>query len=342
MEQILFRLCTRSTEVLDLRPRSYYAITQIYSIGSHEDPVLFAPVTSLYFAAYHGLHQILKWLVDRGQNVREEGGFFGTPLHAACFKGNLDAAILLLDHGADIDSTSRHVLGATVLQLASQNGHMKIVEFLLDRGASVDIEDEFRSTPMIDAARHGHFDIVEVLLDHGADIDAATNGGINSLFMAVLFTDFLAVETLLDRGAQIHASSETEDRCLLLEVCARDPNEEGRELFEIATLLLDRGADINRKNDTGRAALIEAARVPNPGLLRLFLDRRADVFTRDKAGKTALDAARHEQERFKKGSSSYRRAQESVLILEEAEKAWLEKHRADLDQEGTQPSQPPL
>ena len=345
MEQILFRLCTRSTVLLDYRPHLHYEITKRHAWASHGDPGVFAPVTSLYFATYHGLHEIVRWLLDRGQNVREEGGFLGTPLHAACVRGNLETARLLLDNGANIDSRSSYY-GQTALHLASQNGDMKTVELLLDYGASVDIEDASGSTSMINAASQGAFEMIGVLLDHGADIYRTDNLAGNALSIAVGGSNYLAAETLLDRGAQIHGPSETEDQVLLLGLCARDPlyedYEERRKSFEIATLLLDRGADINRKNEFGSAALAEAAYKRNPALLRLFLDRGADVFARDKARQTALDTARYEQERTEKGSSSYQRGQESMLILEEAEKAWLEEHGTVIDQEVTQPSQPPL
>jgi ankyrin repeat protein len=54
------------------------------------------------------------------------------------------------------------------------------------------------------------------------------------------------------------------------------------------TLLLDKGADLNVQDKTGKTALMSAAAKGDAATVALLLDKRADLNLKDKTGKTAL------------------------------------------------------
>jgi ankyrin repeat protein len=60
----------------------------------------------------------------------------------------------------------------------------------------------------------------------------------------------------------------------------------GRE--EAVQLLIDRGADVNAKDNKGGAALVKAASTGHETVVRLLLDRGADVDAKNNDGETAL------------------------------------------------------
>lgn len=72
----------------------------------------------------------------------------------------------------------------TPLHYAASNGHDKVIEFLINHGASVDCTDYFGKTPLHMAAANGHVSSVSVLLDKGADIDSKDN--VNYAFSGII------------------------------------------------------------------------------------------------------------------------------------------------------------
>jgi ankyrin repeat protein len=64
---------------------------------------------------------------------------------------------------------------ATPLFIASQNGHFKILMFLLSQGAIPDSRRTDGATPLWIAAQMGHDHVVRQLLKAGASVDAKRN-----------------------------------------------------------------------------------------------------------------------------------------------------------------------
>lgn len=66
----------------------------------------------------------------------------------------------------------------------------------------------------------------------------------------------------------------------------------GEGNLEIAHLLLDRGAEINRSDREGKTALMKAVMNGHEEMARFLFERGADLTARDRTGRTALDYAR--------------------------------------------------
>ncbi|XP_066581704.1 protein phosphatase 1 regulatory subunit 16A-like isoform X1 [Prorops nasuta] len=62
--------------------------------------------------------------------------------------------------------------GATPLHIASANGYLRVVEFLLDQHVSTDAEDNDKWQPVHAAACWGHLEVLELLVQNGADLNA--------------------------------------------------------------------------------------------------------------------------------------------------------------------------
>lgn len=94
------------------------------------------------------------------------------------------------------------------MQSAAGRGHVKIVSFLFEKGASVDRKDELGRSPVHLAAMNGHSEVVRVLLSNGADPDLKEIHGQTALWQAAFNGHRDVVSLLLRKGAD----PETEDK----------------------------------------------------------------------------------------------------------------------------------
>jgi len=73
------------------------------------------------------------------------GVFSYTPLHEATSSRKPEIIELLLENGANVDSTSNG--GYTPLHIAASIGDLRCIEMLLKYNAHVKVTDEFKKTP---------------------------------------------------------------------------------------------------------------------------------------------------------------------------------------------------
>lgn len=93
-----------------------------------------------------------------------------TPLHSAAEKNAVDVAELLLQHGADAQSSN--AVGDTPLHWAAEKGHTRLAELLLGAGADAQRPNKYGSTPLHAAVSGGHGTLAAALVAAGADASA--------------------------------------------------------------------------------------------------------------------------------------------------------------------------
>jgi len=100
--------------------------------------------------------------------------------------GNLLSIQDLWDQAHDIDAV-RDGDGRSLLHIACSKGQVDVVQFLLERTAIlVNTQDDSGFTPLFEASLNGHLEIVDLLMQHGAKVDVADDTGSTPLQMAVL------------------------------------------------------------------------------------------------------------------------------------------------------------
>jgi ankyrin repeat protein len=120
--------------------------------------------------------EMLSLLIENGANVNapiENGKSF--PLGLAACTGNLELTRLLLDAGASVNAATASGYTALVnciYRLYDSDRLIPIIELLVEHGANVDCETDYRERPISVASRLGRFDAVSALIDAGADTSA--------------------------------------------------------------------------------------------------------------------------------------------------------------------------
>jgi len=162
-------------------------------------------------------------------------------------------------------------------------GRVRLLQYVLDRGADTEDKDNVVRTALISAADEGHIKIVALLLERGASIDNKNNGGHTAFHQAAFYGHTETVRLLMDRGADVDTKN-------IFGGTALHRAASGGQTKTI-TLLLDQGMNINTKKNNGQTPLHNAAARGHTEAVRLLMDRGANVDTKMDNGKTVLDSA---------------------------------------------------
>ena len=179
-----------------------------------------------------------------------------TPLHLACFRGKLEIARLLLDHGAQVNAKNHQ--GEIPLHLVSRGEYnspddgVQVTELLLEHGTDVNAQDEFEWTPLHSASNNGRHEIVQFLLLRGAKVKLENYLG----------------ETALHLVRQ-----------------GRYGTQDG---VRVAQLLLDSGLDVNALDKRNWTPLHAACYYGRLKIAQVLLDRGAITMAVDNQGNTPL------------------------------------------------------
>lgn len=236
-------------------------------------------------------------LLKFGASVDSRDSEGATPLITHCETIDAECIPLLLQHGASVAVTDN--IGFTALHYAVESQPTKMVKMLLEYGAETEARTTDGKTPLMCAVQFGNGDATQLLLEHGADANARDAHGATALLM----TNKLALaRVLLFHGADPNLRG---DLVINNHVWSATPLGRASESFDLdlASLLLDHGADVNAEDTDGRTALsiVIKANAPDSSpdvrgvcraFVRMLITRGADVRKRSRSGESYLDLAR--------------------------------------------------
>ncbi|KAL8340704.1 hypothetical protein RB601_006684 [Gaeumannomyces tritici] len=191
---------------------------------------------------------------------------WGLPLRVASRNGHIGLVQLLLNAGADVDGGDHDL---RPLIAASESGHGTIIKLLLDNGANINAWDRDHNTALTTASGKGYLGIVQQLLDAGAEVNPQVGGIPTALIMAATGGHLHVMQKLLNAGAKINAVDTGFGAAL---TAALDYGH-----LNVVRHLLDQGAKVNVQGGTCGSPLVAAAANGNLEILRHLLDLGAKV-----------------------------------------------------------------
>jgi ankyrin repeat protein len=263
-------------------------------------------VEGLNEAAMYGNLLQVQELIDAGVDVNAIAACNRTALSLAIQGGKIPVIQALLKAGADPNlpdetddalAANSPLMEASSTFFATNRGDM--VRLLIQHGANLNQQDAGGRTALMQALGYSDMDVIETLIKSGADLDIQDNEGNTVLMMAGLNKSIKLVNLLKQAGASHQGLKEVE----LLQVVDRGDIDRVKALLsenlnlnirlgqttmlcraayeghsEIAKLLIEAGADVNKRASEGYFnPLLYAAYNGNLEVVRILLEAGADV-----------------------------------------------------------------
>ena len=247
-------------------------------------------ITPLMLAVIRGYTEICQYLLENGANKDIISADRRTLLHFASHSSHTAVFDMLIEKG--VDPFGKDISGRTPFHSAARNGAAEIVDryidFVVAKRVDIDIEDNFQSTPLLEAICDLKSDrsyVVEKLLKHGADPNRVDAGGWSTVMAATRHKDATIVKMLIAAGAKTDIISK--HGVSALHTAADWGN------VEVAKILLDANADVNLQDCVGQTPLVGAVLQSFWKVARMLLKAKADPCLQDLVGYTAIDFAKN-------------------------------------------------
>jgi len=224
--------------------------------------------TPLHWAAHENDLSAAQRLIKQGANVNAKNDYGATPMSEAAVTGNAALLEALLKAGADAESPNAD--GQTALMVVARTGNVEAARVLIARGANVNAVEKWRGqTALMWAVAQGQPAMVRELIARGAQVNARSTvnswsrqvtaepraiyrpaGGLTPLLFAAREGCVACAAALIEGGADLELADPEGISPLLMAVI--------NTRWDLAMLLLGKGADANTWDYWGRSALYAA------------------------------------------------------------------------------------
>ena len=245
--------------------------------------------TALHYAVQADDLELVTMLLRAGADAKAANRYGLPPLTLAAMNGSAKTIDALLAAGADPNTNTAE--GEPVIMTAARTGTVDALKHLIARGANVNAREKwFGETAVMWAASENHGDAIRVLAEAGADLNARSTlldapvlefprsggpnsplprGGWTALMFAARDGAIDAARALADAGANLNATAlpQTDIPLKPEEIAAAQAKNIGTSAlvyaiinvhYDLAVMLLDKGADPNVVDGAGMGALYAA------------------------------------------------------------------------------------
>lgn len=228
---------------------------------------------ALHLAAKMGNEKLINSLLSLGIDINVSNDSKETPLHVAVEEQNVGVVKLLLSKNADVNTNA--AFGNSPLDAAVNKKSIPLIELLLSHGANPNSPGSMRQSAFYNSFKLDNTDLIKLFLEHGADVHVKNTWGRNALHMALNSRcSKEIIELLLTRNLDVNEPGVVEWTPLHDAVSQYS---QSVECLDIVRLLVERGADVEAKNNHGETAMHIAVRDKNIKVAEYLSSVGADV-----------------------------------------------------------------
>ncbi len=249
--------------------------------------------TPLLAAVAENRYEVAERLLAVGANANQQDSTERHSLFIAVEKGFPALVDLLIHNGADVEKAPR-VLGTsqTMLHLINKNGYKTILMQLYNAGADLNAVDGTGQTALYKAADARDIEKMQALLELGADPNLANKVGRRPIDAAISPVSYTAtgvreaMNLLMANGANPNLAPAASQQFSPLHLVAKS------DYPDLVKALLSGGAIIDEPDrSTGATAWLTAVGAGKGTIAKILKEAGADVTRRDSSGRNVLHMA---------------------------------------------------
>ena len=254
-------------------------------IDLNENENYYHGLAPMHYAASRGHIKIVQALLEHGALIDVRGSCDNegiTPLMLAVIDNQIAMVSALLAFGADVNASAWD--GYTALHLSLYKDNLDLARMLLEANAQVNVKNVSGNFPLHNAIEHTpveRVDLIALLLQAGADQRLIGMFGENALHIAIRRGHYETVKLLLKYYPEVNRATSDQFGYTPLILAVMNNQK------EILQLLIQAGADPDKKDTEGKTALDYAFEQRKEEITQLLLVR----LYKDEFGMTALHHA---------------------------------------------------
>ena len=238
----------------------------------------------LHFAAKAGDLVLFQYLIGKGSDVYRRNRDGMNCLHIAAEDGHLRLCkVLLENYKLNLELIDDY--GCSVLLCAAKSGNLALVQYLIEKGGNVDIQDRNGMNILHIAANNGHLRLCKVLLENcNFDILIKSDDGWSALHCAAKAGHLELFHYLIEMGCNVYRGKRDGMNCLHIAA--------SNGCFRLCKVLLDKYKfDLHVNSNSGLSVLHCAVEAGHLELFQYLIERGSIVHRKTKDGMNCLHIA---------------------------------------------------
>lgn len=229
--------------------------------------------TPLIWAAIKGREKMVEFLIAKEADIHVCSNDGWNAITGAFFKNHTSIVRLLAANGAKFGERYREA----ALLSAYEHGSTEIVGSLISHGVSVNIGTADGQPLLILSIARGDLEMLDLLLKAGADANIRDIKGNPALVSAIANAQYSAATRLVEHGASVNVKGPNWAAIHLGALHGRT---------KLCQILLDAGASVDQLGNASNTALMLAAKEGHAETVKLLLEHGADPNRKNAEGKT--------------------------------------------------------
>jgi ankyrin repeat protein len=222
------------------------------------------PLSRVYELGFDALaHQMLESTLDLNKDKDKSGASI---LHTIVYRDRIEEIDYLLERGASLEAVDNEGLTPLALSLFST----PMMNILLDKGANPDVVTKVGCNLLHEAAACDNEEALKRLVTYGLNLDKQDQNGSTPLHAALASYSETSALYLISQGADVSIKQKS-GRTALHIACQNNAD------TTVVKSLIEHGADVLEVDNEGQSALHEASASASAVHVRLLLDNGAEV-----------------------------------------------------------------